>query len=161
MALFVLQNGKSFEINPTDSTVSLHGNMRRRIDQESHDIPYTKKLDPHVDRKRSLELQALINGLSVILRIQGTCEWQLFDVRLREKPDFLHHPGESTSCVSTAGKPKDTDLISDMIYLAAVSLRERSWRTLDSHLSIRNWYPSGISISHGKTAGREGGMKDL
>jgi hypothetical protein len=127
---------------------------------ESYDIPYAKKLDPHVDRKRSLEFQAHINGLVVILRIQGTCEWQLFDVRLREKPDFLYHPGESTSCVSTARKTKDTDLISDMIWLDIVSLRERPERTRLTfvHQELVSFWDIDQSW---QDSGMRGGTKDL
>jgi hypothetical protein len=121
MALFVLQKGKSFETHPTDCTVSLYGNMKWGVDRELNDVPYAKELDPHIDGKRSLELQAQINARIIILLIHGTREWQLFNVPLREKPDFLYHAGEGTSGVSTTRETKDADLVSGMIWLDTVS----------------------------------------
>lgn len=66
------------------------------------DVPYSKKLDLYVDGKGSLELDAQIETFFVFPLVHGVRKWQLFDVTLREKSDFLKHAGESTSRESTA-----------------------------------------------------------
>ena len=80
-----------------------------------NDTPYTEELDPHVDRKRSLELQAQLETLVVVPRVHGVRERQLFEVEWREKTDFLKHAGERTGRESTTRETKDTDLIPDTI----------------------------------------------
>jgi hypothetical protein len=143
--------------------VSLHEEMRWGIDRKSHDIPHAKKLDPHVDRKRSLELQAQINTRVVILLIHGTREWQLFNVPLREKPDFLDHAGEGASRVSTTRETKDTDLISGMIWMYTVSFwggtnRAHSILTVVHQELIPVW---SIDQSRGDRATRGGKDRPL
>ena len=71
----------------------------------SHNIPYTKKLDPYVDRKGSFELHAQLETLFVIPRVYGIRERQLFGVAWREKPNCLDHTGEgmrTMSCLRVA-----------------------------------------------------------
>ena len=80
-----------------------------------NDIPYTKELDPYVDRKGSLELHTQLETLFVIPRIHFVRERQLLEIALREKSDFLEHAGKGTSRESTARETKNTDLISDTI----------------------------------------------
>ena len=84
------------------------------IDRQS-DIPYAKEIDPYVDRKGSLELEAQLETFIIIPRVHRIGEWQLFEVAWREKADFLEHAGEGTSCESATRETKDTDLIPDLI----------------------------------------------
>jgi hypothetical protein len=81
----------------------------------SNYIPHAKELDPYVDRKGSLELHAQLQTLFVIPRVHGIRERQLFEVAWREKPDFLEHASEGTSCESATRESKNTDLIPDVI----------------------------------------------
>ena len=76
MTLFELENSKWFGINPTDCTVSLHGdmNVRLKIGHGSNDIPHAKELYPYFATKGSLEPHAQLEALFVILRIHGICE---------------------------------------------------------------------------------------
>ena len=84
------------------------------IDRSS-DIPYAKEIDPYVDRKGSLELEAQLETLFIIPRVHRIGERQLFEVAWREETDFLEHAGEGTGCESTTRETKNTDLIPDMI----------------------------------------------
>jgi hypothetical protein len=88
--------------------------------ETSHDIPYAKELDLYIDTGL-LELRAFATALFIILHIHGIRGLQLIELGWREKPDFLEHPGESTSRVSTSGETKDTDSISGVIWLDTVS----------------------------------------
>jgi hypothetical protein len=81
----------------------------------SDDIPYTKELDLYVDGKCSLKLHTQSETLVVIPRVHGIRERQLFDVPLREKPDFLKHASEGASSEGAPRKTEDTDLIPDTI----------------------------------------------
>jgi len=56
-------------------------------------------------------LRAQLEALFVLLHIHGVREWQLFEVVLREKSDFLKHSGESTSCHSTTRETENTDFV--------------------------------------------------
>ena len=81
----------------------------------SNYIPHAKEFDAYVDRKCSLELHAQLQTLFVIPRVHGIRERQLFEIAWREKPDFLEHTSEGTSCESATRESKNTDLIPDVI----------------------------------------------
>ena len=78
-------------------------------------IPYAKELDPYIDREGLLELYALVETRFGLAIVHCKRKLQLFEVVRREKSNFLKHPSEGTSCISTTRETKNTDLVPEAI----------------------------------------------
>ena len=90
-----------------------------------NDIPYAEELDPHVNRKGSLELETQLDALRVIPRVHIVRERQLFEVAGGNKSHFLKHSREGAGCKSATRETKNTDLIPGAIWSDMVSFSGR------------------------------------
>ena len=125
-------------------------------------MPHAKESNLHVNRGL-LELRTCAGDLFVIVLIRCVRGLQLIELGFREKPDFLEHAGEGTSCIGTTRETKNTYFISGLIWLDTVSFQRenKSSKQSTNNVPLEIYIPLEYRSVMRKITGREEGRKDL